>query len=158
MTSSLSDILEVATRNANSGNEVAAAAAQIIAKRAALGLAAVFDPMGADHAEFGRMVPEKVEAFSAAGMIMMRQVAQAGEQIVQFASDAVMAAVQATFAIAGSTSPAAMAETHGHYARSWFEQAASNFMAIGVLALGAHEAALVPIQETLTANAARLGG
>jgi len=58
----------------------------------------------------------------------------------------------------GSTSPAAMAETHGHYARSWFEQAASNFMAIGVLALGAHEAALVPIQETLTANAARLGG
>jgi hypothetical protein len=51
-----------------------------------------------------------------------------------------------------------MAETQGQFAKSWFEQAASNFMAIGILALGAQEAALVPIQETLAANSARLGG
>ncbi|HEY0424107.1 MAG TPA: phasin family protein [Rhodopila sp.] len=158
MTSSMTGVLEAATRNANSSNDLALAAAQVIARRAALGLAAIFDPMGADHVEFGRMVPEKVEAFSAAGMIMMRHATQAGEQIAQFASDAVMAAVRATVAIVGSASPAAMAETQGQFAKSWFEQAASNFMAIGILALGAQEAALVPIQETLAANSARLGG
>lgn len=158
MTSSMTGLLEVATRNAHSSNDLAAAATRIIARRAALGLAAMFDPMGADHAEFGRMVPEKVEAFSAAGMIMMRQATQAGEQVARFASDAVMAAVQATCAMVGSASPAAMAATQGQFARSWFEQAASNFMAIGILTLGAQEAALVPIQETLAANALRLGG
>jgi hypothetical protein len=155
---SLNGVMEVATRNANSGNDLAIAAGQVIAKRVALGMAAVFDPMGADHVEFGRMVPEKMEAFSAAGMIMMQKAGQAGEQFTQFASDAVMTATRATFAMAGSSSPMAMAETQGRFAMAWFEQAAANFMAMGMLALGAHEAAMVPIQETIAANTERLAG
>jgi hypothetical protein len=154
---SLNGVIEVATRSANSNNDLAIAAGQVIAKRVALGLAAVFDPMGADHAEFGRMVPEKMEAFSAAGMIMMQKASQAGEQISRFASDAVRTATRATFDMAGSGNPVAMAETQGRFAMAWFEQAAANFMVMGLFALGAQEAAMVPIQETIAANTARLG-
>jgi O-methyltransferase involved in polyketide biosynthesis len=150
-------VMEVAARNANSSNDIAIGAGQIIAKRVALGMAAAFDPMAADHAEFGRMVPEKMEAFSAAGMIMMQKANQAGEQITRFASDAIATATRASIAMAGSRSPAALAETQGRFAMAWFEQVASNFMAMGMMALGAQQAAMVPIQQTIAANTERLG-
>ena len=151
-------VLEVASRNAASGNDLAVAAGQVIAKRMALGVAAAFNPMQADHAEFGRMVPEKMEAFSAAGRIMVHQAGQASAQLTRFTTDAFRTAARATFAMAGSPNPIALAETQRTFAVAWFEQAASNFMAMGMLALGAQEAVLVPIQETLAANTERLIG
>jgi O-methyltransferase involved in polyketide biosynthesis len=154
---SLNGVMEVATRNASSSSDIAIGAGQIIAKRVALGMAAAFDPMRADHAEFGRMVPEKMEAFSAASMIMMQKASQAGEQITRFASDAIATATRASIAMAESRSPVALAETQGRFAMAWFEQAAANFMAMGMMALGAQQAAMVPIQETIAANTERLG-
>jgi O-methyltransferase involved in polyketide biosynthesis len=153
---SLNGVMEVAKRNANSGSDIAIGAGQIIARRVALGVAAAFDPMQADHAEFGRMVPEKMEAFSAAGMIMMQQATQAGEQITRFATDAIATATRASIAMAGSRSPAALAETQGRFAMAWFEQAAANLMAMGMMALGAQQAAMVPFQQTIAANTERL--
>lgn len=154
---SLNGVLEVAKRNANNGNDLAVAAGQVIAKRVALGMAAAFDPLRADHAEFGRMIPEKMEAFSAAGRIMLQQSSEAGEQITRFASDAIMTATRATISLAGCTNPMAMAQAQGNFAIAWFQQAASNFMSIGMLALGAHEAAMAPIQQTIAKNVERLG-
>jgi O-methyltransferase involved in polyketide biosynthesis len=154
---SLSSVFDAATRSAKSQSDLTNAAGQIIAKRVALGVAAVFDPTQADHAEFGRIVPEKMEAFSAAGMIVMQQASLAGEQIKRFASDAIMTATRATLAVVGSTSPAAMVKTQGRIAVTWFEQATANFMAISMLALNAQEAAIVPIQQTIAANTERLG-
>lgn len=43
------------------------ASGEVIDKRGGLMRAAMTDPIGADHAELGRMVPEKVAAFSSAG-------------------------------------------------------------------------------------------
>ena len=154
---SLDGVLEVATRNANSGNDLAMAAGQIIAKRVALGVAAAFNPLQADHAEFGRMVPEKMEAFSAAGRIMLQKSSQAGEQIARLTSDTIATATRATVAMAGCADPMAMAQAQGTFAFVWFEQVASNFMTMGMLALGAQEAALVPIQQAIAANTKRLG-
>ena len=74
---SLSTVFDAAARNASSGSNLTGAASQVIAKRVALGVAAAFDPARADHAEFGRMVPEKMKAFSAAGVIMVQQAARA---------------------------------------------------------------------------------
>jgi O-methyltransferase involved in polyketide biosynthesis len=156
--SSLNGVLDAATRNASSGNELAISSSQIIAKRVALGMAAAFDPLGADHAEFGRMMPEKMEAFSAAGMIMLQKSSQAGEQITRFAEDAINTMAQATFAMARCATPAAMAETQSRFALAWFERAASNFFSLGILALGAQQAAMVPLQQTVAANAERLVG
>jgi hypothetical protein len=98
-----------------------------------------------------------MEAFSAAGMIMMRQVSQAGEQISRFATDAIATATRASVAMANSRDPVAFAETQGRFAMAWFEQAAANFMAMGMMALGAQQAAMVPIQQTIAANTERLG-
>jgi hypothetical protein len=153
---SFNGVLDAAARNASHSNDLAIASGQIIAKRVALGVAAAFDPMQADHVEFGRMMPEKIEAFSAAGMIMLQQSSQAGEHITRFASDALMTATQATVALAGCLSPAAMAETQGRFALEFLERAASNFFALGMLALGAQQAAMVPFQQTVAANAERL--
>jgi hypothetical protein len=150
-------VIDAATRNAGTGNDIAMAAGQIIAKRVALGVAAAFDPMGADHAEFGRMVPEKMEAFTAASRIMIEQSNQIGFEISRLASDEVMATTRATFAMAACTNPMAMAEAQGEFALAWFNRATTNFFAMGMLALGVHEAAMVPIQETVTANTERLG-
>jgi hypothetical protein len=69
---------------------------QIIAKRISLGLAAVVNPMAADLAEFARIVPEKVEAFSAAGIAMFEQSKLVRNQITRFASDEVMTSARAT--------------------------------------------------------------
>jgi hypothetical protein len=154
----LCGVLNAATRNAGAGNDIAIAAGQIIARRVALGMAAAFDPMGADHAEFGRMMPEKMEAFSAAGMIMLEQSSQAGWEFSRLASDEVLTTARATLAIAACDSPAAMADAQGQFALDWFSRAATNFFAMGLLALGAQEAAMVPIQQTIAANTERLGG
>jgi hypothetical protein len=154
---SLNGVLNAASRTASSSSDLAIASGQIIARRFALGMAAAFDPLQADHAEFGRMMPEKMEAFLAAGVIMLQQTKQAGEQIVRFASDAMITATEATLAMAGCTSSAAMVETQGNFVLASLNSAASNFFAVGITALGAHEAAMAPIRKTVAANAERLG-
>jgi hypothetical protein len=153
----LKGVLNAAARNAGASNEIAIAAGQIIARRVALGMAAAFDPVGADHAEFGRMMPEKMEAFSAASRIMLERSNQAGFEITRLASDEVMTTARATLAIAGCANPVEMAEAQSQFALAWFNRAASNFFAVGMLALGVQQAAMVPIQQTVAANTERLG-
>jgi hypothetical protein len=154
--SSLNGVMTAATRNASSGNDLAMAAGRIIARRMALGVAAAFDPLAADHVEFGRMMPEKLDAFSAAGMIALEQASRAGWEITRLASDEVMTAAQATVSMAGCANPMAMAEAQGAFALAWFDRTATNVCAIFLLALGVHRAAMVPIQQTVAANADRL--
>ena len=115
-----SGVLNAATRNAGASTDIAIAAGQIIARRVVLGMAAAFDPMGANHAEFGRMMPEKFEAFSAAGMIMLEQSNQAGWEFSRLASDEVMTTARATLAMAVCDSPVAMADAQGAFALAWF--------------------------------------
>jgi O-methyltransferase involved in polyketide biosynthesis len=153
----IGDMLAVATRNASTGGDLAITAGQVIAKRVALGIAAAMDPLRADHAEFERMVPEKVEAFSAAGMILLEQSGQANQQMTRLASDAAMTTARATIAMTGCTSPVSLVHAQGKFALEWFNRAASGFIAMGTLALGVQEAAMLPIRQTVFANAERLG-
>jgi O-methyltransferase involved in polyketide biosynthesis len=154
---SFENVCDAARRNAVSGNGLTSAAGQIVAKRLALGIAAIFDPMGADYAEFARMVPEKIEAFSASGIIVMHQVSHVSKQISRFVSDAIGTATRATIAIAASANPADMLEKQSRFAARCFQTGTSNFMAIGMLALNAQNAAMLPIQQTVSSNAKRLG-
>ena len=154
--STFNGVMDAAKRNAGSSNDLAMAAGQIIAKRVALGMAAAFDPMGADHAEFGRMMPEKMEAFSAAGNIAMAETNQAGWKIARLASDEMMTAASAAMAMVTCGSPVKMAEAQGQFALDWFNRATTNFFAMGILALGVQEAAMAPIQATVAANTERL--
>jgi hypothetical protein len=152
----ISDMLALATRTADTGNDLAIDAGQIIAKRVALGLAAAVNPMAADHAEFARILPEKVEAFSAAGITMFEQSELFRNQITRFASDEVMTTAQATIEMATCLTPTAMLEAQGRFAHAWWDRAASNFMALAMMTLSAQAAALGPLQLAVAANKERL--
>jgi hypothetical protein len=98
-------------------------------------MAATFSPLWADRAEFSRMVPEKVEAFSTAGMVMLKRSGQASRQIMRFASDEVATAVRATIDMGGCRSPAALAGAQSRFARAWFARASLSWIAMGIQAL-----------------------
>jgi hypothetical protein len=153
---SISDMLALATRTADTANDLAIDAGQIIAKRFALGLAAAVNPMAADHAEFARLVPEKVEAFSAAGVAMLEQSELVRNQITRFASDEMMTTARATIEIATCCTPTAMLEAQGKFAQAWWDRAASNFIALAMMTLSTQAAALGPLQLAVAANKERL--
>ena len=155
-TGTMEDMLALAARTAGSGGDLAVAAGQVIAKRVALGMAAAVNPMAADHAEFARMMPEKIEAFSAAGMVLFEQSAEAGNQISRFASDEVFTTARATMEMATCLNPIAAFEAQGRFARAWIDRTTSNLMAMGMMMRGAQAAALAPIQIAVAANSARL--
>jgi O-methyltransferase involved in polyketide biosynthesis len=150
-------MLAMARQNASRGSDMARATTKIIAKRVALGLAAAMDPMHADHVEFARMVPEKVEAFSAAGMVMLDQSGEAGRQMMRLASEEAMTTACATIEISGCFSPLAWAEAQSRFARAWLSRATLSFNTMGMLVLTAQAAAMAPIRQTVVANAERLG-
>lgn len=155
-TGALTDMFTLAARNADSGSDLALAAGHVIAKRVALGMAAAVNPMAADHAEFARMVPEKVEAFSAAGMAAFNQTEEARNQITKLASDEVMTTARATLEIASCANPMAMIEAQGKFVHAWFNRAASNFMAMGMMMLNVQAATLAPLQHAVASNTRRL--
>jgi O-methyltransferase involved in polyketide biosynthesis len=153
----VSDMIALATRTAASGSDLAIAAGQVIARRIALGAAAAVNPLTADHAEFARMVPEKVEAFSAAGRVMFEQSEEVRSHLSRVASDEVMTATRATMELANCRSPAAVLEAQGRFAHAWFERTMTQCMTIGMMALGAQAAMLAPLQTAVAANTERLG-
>jgi hypothetical protein len=153
----VSGMLEAATRNAAGGSEIAIAAGKVIAKRVALGVGAAFNPWAADHAEFSRMVPEKVGAFASAGMIMLGKSGEGSLQLARLASDEVMRATRATVAMAACRNVASLAEEQRRYAGAWFERISGNCLAMGLCALTAQAAAMSPIRSTVLGNAKRLG-
>jgi Phasin protein len=154
----LRHIMAMATTNASRSGDIARAAAKVIAKRVALGMAGTDDPLRSDHIEFARMVPEKVEAFSAAGMVMLSQSVQVGRQIMRLASDEMMTTVHATTEMTACFCPTSLAELQGKLARAWFDRMTSSLIMMGTMMLNAQAAAMMPIQDTVFANVDRLSG
>jgi O-methyltransferase involved in polyketide biosynthesis len=153
----IAGLLAKATRNAGRNNDLAITSGQIVAQRVAIAVEAVLNPQQADHDELARMVPEKVEAFSAAGMAMLKQSNHANRQVMRFASEEVLATVRATIGMVGCSSPAAIMEAQGKSARAWFDRTTSNFISVSMLMLNAHAAVMAPIRQTVAVNAERLG-
>jgi hypothetical protein len=154
---SIAGFFAAVTRNADRSGDVAKAAHKVIGKRVELGMAAAFNPLEADHAEFGQIIPEKVEAFTSASVIMLKHSSRASRTLTRLASDEMTAAFQAMTAMVSCPSPTALAAAQGTIARAWFARAAANFLGLGMLALDAQDAALAPIRHTVVANAERLG-
>jgi O-methyltransferase involved in polyketide biosynthesis len=153
----IGDVFAVATRNAGRCSDLVIATSQVMAKRVVIGMAAALDPLRADHMEFARIVPEKVEAFSTAGMIMLQQSHRANRQMTRLASDEVATTARATIAMAGCSSPAGLAVAQSRFALAWYDRAASTIIAMGLLALRAQDATMAPLRQTVAANAERLG-
>ncbi len=152
----MGDILDLATQAAGSGNDLAIAAGQVIAKRVALGMAAAVNPMTADHAEFARMVPEKVEAFSAASIAMLEHTGEVGHRIGHLATQEVMTTAKATLEMASCLDLVSVLEAQGRFVREWWERATVNVLTLGMMAFRAQAATLSPIRLAVEANTERL--
>jgi O-methyltransferase involved in polyketide biosynthesis len=146
-----------ATRSAGRSKDLAIAAGKVVEKRVALGMKGFQNLKEEDHIEFGRMVPEKVQALAAAGMALLKHANHANQQMLGFASAEVMATSRAAIGIAQCSSPAAFMQAQGKFARAWFVRKTSNFIAAGMLSLEGQDAIMAPICQTVAANADRLG-
>jgi glutamate synthase domain-containing protein 2 len=148
----------MAIQNMSYGDEIARASQHVISKRVALGIQAALRPHRADHVEFARIVPEKVEAFSAAGKVMMQKSDEANRKILEDVSFEVATAASAALSMGRCSSPADLAVAQGRYAYGWMGRAASRFVSMGMFAMSAQAAALAPIRQTVVENSERLAG
>lgn len=152
----LGDVFTAAEQKFGRNCDLIIAAGNVIARRVALGMAGALDPLRADHDELAGIVPEKVEAFSDASMIMLDRAADASRQLSRLAYDEAMTITRATIAIATCSNPAAFAAAQASFMLTWFDRARSNFAAMGMLALSAQNAAIAPISQSVHANVERL--
>jgi O-methyltransferase involved in polyketide biosynthesis len=148
----------MAIQNLACGDDIARASGAVIAKRVALGIDAAWRPDRADPTEFARIIPEKVEAFSAAGKVMLQHADEANRQIIEHVSSEVMTAADAVISMSRCADPADLAMIQGRFAYAWMARASSHVTAMGMLAMSAQAGALAPIQRTVVENSQRLAG
>lgn len=149
-------VFAAAEKSVDQSRDLFIAVSNVIAKRVALGMECAFDPQRAGHDEFAGMVPEKMEAFSYAGMIALDRSADAAWEVSLLAYDEALTTTRATLAMATCGSPAALAKMQTSFVLGWFDRARSNFAAIGLLALSAQDAAVAPIRRAVHNNVERL--
>jgi len=138
------------------GSELAVASGRVIAERAALGVAAFIDPANADHAEFARMAPEKMTAFSAAAAVLQRRAGAFVGQMARFAGDEATIALRVTGELARCRSHADLLVLNNRVAVAWLGRAFAHSVTLGALAVGASGAAMAPVHRAATGNARRL--
>jgi hypothetical protein len=119
--------------------ETMQASGEVIDSRVRTMAAAALDPLGGDYRELGRMVPEKVDAFTQAG-------ATALDDLVAMQS-AAMANYQQLVSIALKGRAPTPAEAEAMWARS---------CGIAARAMDSTGRALAPVHKRATANARRL--
>jgi len=156
--STMGGVSAMAIHNMSCGDDIARASRHVIGKRVALGVQAALRPHRADHAEFARIIPEKVEAFSAAGKVMMQKSDEAGRQMIEDLSLEVVTAASAVVSMSQRPNPIDLAAAQGRFAYGWMGRAASRFIEMGMFAMAAQAAAMAPIRRTVVENSERLAG
>lgn len=150
-------LADVATSQGEHG-ELALASGDVVARRMALGAAAMVDPLNADHAEFARMLPEKAQAFSDAGLVLLQRSAAAVQQVARFAVNELALAMRATTALTACRTPADLAAAQARLVTAWFGRAVTQSIELNAMAVRSQAAMLAPVHRAATANAKRLGG
>jgi hypothetical protein len=152
----ITDFLSTAGHNSSQTTELTLAAAEVVFRRMTLGGFALVNPAAADHAEFARMVPEKTQAFSDAGSILISRSEQIRREMGRLVADEMTLAAQATIAVLAARDPASMIAVHVDAAASWAARLATLPRAMCLLALEAQSAAMAPIHRAATDNLERL--
>lgn len=124
--------------------EIATASAYVVGQRGQLIAQAALNPWAADHGELGRMVPEKIAAFSTAAGALAIGVALAN----QAAAAHVSAMTLAMLACASRPSP--------YWLFDLMERAGRYGAASAARTVRTASAMLSPIHDSATANATRL--
>jgi hypothetical protein len=152
------DALAAAGLSSRTAGEMLMAAGEVIGARVALGTVAMLNPAIADHAEFAKMLPEKTEAFAAAGTILTDRSMRAARYVAQAASNELSIAAAACSALVTCADPARALSLQTEYAAGWFGRTVALSMRLGAMALQAQGAAMGPVHRTATDNARRLRG
>lgn len=122
-------------------SETAAAAGSVIAARMALMAAVVQNPLSADYVELGRMLPEKVEAFSEAGTALVNEWWELQSDAFLFVVGCAMLGQR--LSLLGDVAELA-------------ERTSVQGARMAARAIGAGGIALAPIHKSATINASRL--
>ena len=149
-------LTDVATSHGKHG-ELALASGGVVARRMALGAAAMVDPLNADHAEFALMIPEKAEAFSDAGAALAQQSGVVARQMARFAANELALGMRAALAMAACRTPADLAAAHGRFVEAWLGRALSQSIELAAMAVRSQAVVMAPVHSAATANARRLG-
>lgn len=148
--------IDRAARTVRAGQETAEASAQVIARRLTIMGEAMANPLRADHAELGRMGPEKVEALTAsAGAVASgaMDLADQGRRIANregAEASAHMARLSKTDNLAGA------AALQAAWGMGVWSRALSDSWNMGEAVLKMQAKALSPIHAAAVANARRL--
>ncbi|HVJ34523.1 MAG TPA: hypothetical protein VND94_15510 [Terriglobia bacterium] len=139
------------------GQESAEASLQVIRKRMELGIAAQVNPATADHAEFSRMVPEKVSALLSTSMIFSEKSAQLCYQMWRHVTQEMTRATRHTQAMMAMTDPAAAITAQTSYIVEAAERMFNVTLFLSSAGATLIEASGSPSHRTVMANARRLG-
>ena len=141
---------------AATAGELALAAGGVVVRRTALSAAALGDPLGADAAEFARMGPEKIDAFSQAVFAVWSEVWGMQRQLLGYAAAETGSIARAAVDASLSPHPIRLAQVQAAWMAGVAERAAEHVADMAERSLGVGGAALDPIHRRATANARRL--
>jgi hypothetical protein len=149
--------LVAAGSNLAKAGEMAVASGQVIARRVALGQAAMTEPANGDFAEFWRMISEKTTAFSAAGTVWLQRSERFAAHAAELAANEMAVATHAMMSMAACRSPATFAAAQTGFASAWCGRAMSHSIEMTAMALKCQETMMAPVLRAVRGNAKRLG-
>ena len=132
------------------------AAAGVIAARTEMAALDPANPSAATQVEMGRMVSEKVEAFSKAGAATAEGAAEIARQTSRYAADEADKAGKGLEKLARCKTPAEVAQVQTRLATDFFSRSLSFGMAMNALMVRTGENALRPVHRAVTRNHKRL--
>ena len=144
-------------RSTGKAAALARAAGTVVARRTALGLAAIADPWRADHAEFARIVPEKAIAFSHSATIVLRNSGDIVQRMMRYAATESILVTRAATELTGCRDLAAVSSVQHRFAMAWFGRALSHTIALAELMTRAQASSMAPVHRVATRNSRRLG-
>lgn len=138
------------------GETVSLAAQRVISRRVAMGIDAMARPIDADYAEFHRMVTEKVEAFTTAHDVLMRQSVAMTSALAKLAFDEATATARGWTSLAFAANPLVLWTSQGRFLAETAERLVALTNRTTELGLSTGEAVVAPVFDRVMENDRRL--
>lgn len=135
---------------------LATAAGQVVARRAALSMAALKDPIRTDHRELSRIIPEKINALNSAALGIALQTGELARRIVRHSGTEAVIFSRSMGALARCRTPASVAALQGELATAWFFRSMSHAIALNELCMRTWGGIVAPMHQVVMSNARRL--
>ena len=148
--------IDRAARTVRAGQETAEASAKVIARRMTIMSEAMANPLRADHAELGRMGPEKVQAMTASAGALAAGAMDMADQGRRIADREGAEASAHMTRLASADSLASAAALQAAWGMGVWSRALSDSWTMGESMLKLQAKALSPIHAAAVANAKRL--